>query len=358
MRFPYSKAALVLIIGIILVAAPVHAQNNPTPAPNSTCNQIQQRVVTTLAQFCSTIDKNTACYASNQVVGTPIVPTDNFFSQPGAKQLITDFKDISTSGVDPTSQNWGIAALNLGILSNSQDDVEVLLTGSARLEPVASTNETSAASNAFFFNTQDSSCSEAPSTVSIRVPDNVTIKLTVNGALMTIGSTVMLRTVAPGNVMRLMTIKGNVSLQSPGGAAPVSIPTGYVSDRCLGQPQSLGVDGQANDQSVYDSCGWTSAALASADDNAIATSVEKVFDGLAGVVCANGGQTYIHVVSRGENLFRIARRYSKTVQQVAADNGISNANAIFVGQQLTITCGIDLHLSTQAPAVSFPTTAP
>jgi lipoprotein-anchoring transpeptidase ErfK/SrfK len=44
----------------------------------------------------------------------------------------------------------------------------------------------------------------------------------------------------------------------------------------------------------------------------------------------------VHVVQRGENLFRIALRYGMTYQSLAAANGILNANRIFVGQRLTI----------------------
>ena len=44
----------------------------------------------------------------------------------------------------------------------------------------------------------------------------------------------------------------------------------------------------------------------------------------------------VHVVAPGENLFRIALRYGTTVQALAAANGITNYNLIFVGQQLRI----------------------
>jgi LysM repeat protein len=48
---------------------------------------------------------------------------------------------------------------------------------------------------------------------------------------------------------------------------------------------------------------------------------------------ASGG---VHVVQRGENLFRIALRYGTTVQTLAAANGIVNTNHIYVGQRLVI----------------------
>jgi len=44
-----------------------------------------------------------------------------------------------------------------------------------------------------------------------------------------------------------------------------------------------------------------------------------------------------HTVQRGENLFRIALRYSTTVQAIASANGIANPALIYVGQVLIIS---------------------
>ncbi len=49
--------------------------------------------------------------------------------------------------------------------------------------------------------------------------------------------------------------------------------------------------------------------------------------------------TVVHVVQRGENLFRIALRYGVTVNALAAANGLSNTSHIYVGQRLTIPTG-------------------
>jgi hypothetical protein len=49
--------------------------------------------------------------------------------------------------------------------------------------------------------------------------------------------------------------------------------------------------------------------------------------------------TTVHIVSRGENLFRIARRYDTSASAIAAANGITDPTRIFVGQRLLIPCG-------------------
>jgi LysM repeat protein len=51
------------------------------------------------------------------------------------------------------------------------------------------------------------------------------------------------------------------------------------------------------------------------------------------------GAPIVHVVQRGENLFRIALRYNTTVDAIAAANGIRNPQLIYVGQKLTIPQG-------------------
>jgi lipoprotein-anchoring transpeptidase ErfK/SrfK len=63
----------------------------------------------------------------------------------------------------------------------------------------------------------------------------------------------------------------------------------------------------------------------------------------------------VHVVQRGENLFRIALRYGVTYQALAAANGIANPNRVYVGQRLVIPG----HGSTvPAPAPSAPSAPP
>ena len=47
-------------------------------------------------------------------------------------------------------------------------------------------------------------------------------------------------------------------------------------------------------------------------------------------------QQRVHVVQRGENLYRIALRYGTTVQAIMRANGLSNPNFIWVGQRLVI----------------------
>ncbi len=64
-------------------------------------------------------------------------------------------------------------------------------------------------------------------------------------------------------------------------------------------------------------------------------------------VPASAQGSTIHTVQPGENLFRIALRYGVTVDALAAANGLSNVNHVYVGQRLVIPAG-----STSPPASS------
>ncbi|MGD9100238.1 MAG: LysM peptidoglycan-binding domain-containing protein [Anaerolineae bacterium] len=58
-----------------------------------------------------------------------------------------------------------------------------------------------------------------------------------------------------------------------------------------------------------------------------------------GATSLNRGQTQdqiVHTVQPGENLFRIALRYSTSVDAIVAANGLGSSHTIYVGQQLII----------------------
>jgi len=63
----------------------------------------------------------------------------------------------------------------------------------------------------------------------------------------------------------------------------------------------------------------------------------------------------VHVVQRGENLFRIALRYGTTVQALARANNLSNTSLIYVGQRLVIPAGGSASPAPATSGVSAPT---
>ena len=79
-----------------------------------------------------------------------------------------------------------------------------------------------------------------------------------------------------------------------------------------------------------DMCGSPSAWVTAAPCTTCGTS----YAGTTSTAWGTGGQ--VHIVQPGENLFRISLRYGVSMSAIAAANGITNYNLIFVGQRLII----------------------
>lgn len=93
------------------------------------------------------------------------------------------------------------------------------------------------------------------------------------------------------------------------------------------------------DQLIIPGCGTTgvvplptstAAAISAQDAGATGGST----GGTVGTGTVTGGQ--IHVVQQYESLFEISLRYGVSVNDIAARNGITNVNLIYMGQELVI----------------------
>lgn len=69
---------------------------------------------------------------------------------------------------------------------------------------------------------------------------------------------------------------------------------------------------------------------------------------------SNGGESFVYIVQRGDTLSAIARRYGTNYLTIAANNGISNPNLIFVGQKLTIYGTAPAPSPTEPPVTQEP----
>lgn len=99
-----------------------------------------------------------------------------------------------------------------------------------------------------------SDCVEAENSLIVQGPKNITIDLTVNGANLTIGSTVVLNAVDDELVVTV--IDGTVTIdEDQDGVVEQTVRTGQQSRVCLGSPQNLGIDGESNDREV--SCAFS-----------------------------------------------------------------------------------------------------
>ncbi len=205
---------------------------------------------------------------------------------------------------------------------------------------------------AFYFRNGpgQSACRQTPSLLSVRSPENITVDLTVNGANIRLGSLITLKTLDGGSLMQITVIEGRVVVE-PETPQETVVEEGFSTTRCLTPAENLGIDGQSNDQRVGRECEWTEpqpATLEQLEEGQIVQALQERLD-LAEIIPTSTpppvecpvGQTIIHTVTTGENLFRISLRYNTSMGAIMTANGLTDPQVIFIGQQLTIPCGVD-----------------
>lgn len=224
---------------------------------------------------------------------------------------------------------------------------------------------------AFYFRNgpAETTCQETPSVLAIQSPENITVDLTANGANIRLGSLVMLRVLPGGDEMQLTTLEGMAILDADTPDA-IHVPAGFSTTRCLTEADNLGSDDQSNDQEVGDECAWEEPNLAS-DDQLLQGEIvrgaiiqlnleggeilpEVTPTSPSGDECP-AGTNITHLVSAGENLFRIGLRYRTGMGAIMQANGLTNPQLIYTGQQLVIPCGVDTGLPSIPQPLVIPT---
>jgi LysM domain len=191
----------------------------------------------------------------------------------------------------------------------------------------------------FYFRTSfnDLECDEAPSILAIQSPEGIKVDLTANGAHIQLGSLIMLRVIPPGNAMQVITLEGEATLE-PGTPDEVHVPAGKTTQRCLSEPEELGISEDNNDQTIFDECKWLLPVLLDEEEQQLGQIVLQAFQSFVQTGGCTPGQSLTHIVSTGETLFSIGQRYGASVGAIATANNLTTPN-IFAGQQLSVTCG-------------------
>lgn len=285
-----------------------------------------------------------------------------------AAGTVLDVAEVSEDGLWLRANTpFGTGWLNRDAINQTSALSSVPVAGQPRLSPM----------QAFYLRTgfggSEVACGETPSLLAIKSPENITVDLTMNGADIRLGSLITLQILPPGNTIKLTTLEGQAVLE-PDSSAPVIVPAGFTTTRCLAEPNSLGIDGQGNDRDVGPDCAWTLPTPLAPEDLVSGEIVQAAFVQLGlpvtplvsttpllitpvAIDCPTGS-TITHTVSAGENLFRIGLRYRAGIGDIMAANGLSNSQFVFAGQQLIIPCGVDTGISSVPPVNPFPQNPP
>lgn len=219
------KTARGLILGVLLLAGTI------VVAQDSACPIFVREALDLVDQRCDGTDRNQACYGYANIEAEPQEDVAILqFESPGDIEDLALIKALQTSTM-AVPDEWGVALLR--VQANLPDslpgqNVTILLFGNVRIED-ARTPEDEAARpmQAFYFQTGvgESPCLEAPQDgILVQTPEGAgRIELTVNNAVIDLGSTAFLQAV-PRAQMRVAVLEGDGVITTD--EAIVDIPAG------------------------------------------------------------------------------------------------------------------------------------
>ena len=176
-------------------------------------------------------------------------------------------------------------------------------------------------------------CNEAPSLLAIQSPENLKVDLMANGVHINMGSLILVRVLAPGDVLQIMTIEGDVTLD-PGTPFETHLLPGFVTQRCLTADNMVGAD-----------CAWeppvpmTEAELAFSHTALL--GFEEFGDGSVRLIdtgACPAGATVEYTVQPGDSLSLIGVQYNTNANAIVFNNDLENT-IIVPGQKLNVICG-------------------
>jgi LysM repeat protein len=347
-------AGLLLVLGACNLFTSTESAVTPqvvfvTPtARNLSCEQIIDDALTQVGAACATLGRNQACY------GNPLLNVELQPAQTATFDLRGDIADlnvlqrITASPLDDMSDTWGVVLLQAQANLPGQNATFVLF-GDTALDDV------SPAMNAVTLSTGvgRSTCADAPpDALLLQSPDGVEVTVTINGATITLGSTLYITAVANGE-MRVATLEGTGVVAAQNVVRVVQ--AGAQVRLPLGGSNGLTVTGAPSALEAFDTTDIVRAPLtllpraitlpapaaglpaAPGRTPAGSTLQPTSTTGASSTACTprtDWSDTYN--VQAGDTLSRIARRYNISLSDLQTGNCITNPNLITVGQALRV----------------------
>ncbi|MEO0564522.1 MAG: hypothetical protein AAF125_20625, partial [Chloroflexota bacterium] len=253
MPFPSAFRAAIWSAWVALLTVGVIVLN----AQPAACPTLVEAALERFDGFCTTLDRNTACYGNNAISATFVegVPAGPF-SAPGDLAPLTTLARLDASPLDVERDLWGLAALKLqtvlpGTLPGQ--GIVFVMAGDAQVEADAS-EATTNAFESFYFTAGlgTGGCAQAPDTVYVQGPETTEVQIRANGVDINIGSTIALNGDERG--VRVATLAGEATITCADGEQ-IFIPAGFTTRNLNTVVLNEGLDGRENDVVVLD-CSW------------------------------------------------------------------------------------------------------
>ena len=362
-------SASMVLAGCNLASAPLPPTSTPTPPPvELTCDEIVADALQVVGPACSSTGRNEACYGNHLVNAQFTENVEASFADVGDLVALQGLQRISTSSLNENAGTWGVSLLkaqaNLPDTLPGQN-VTFLLYGGAALDNATARME------GVILNTglSGTSCETMPqAAVLMQSPAGTQVTMNINGADLTLGSTLHFTAQANGQ-LTISTISGTAVVQAFGTSQ--TVPPGAQTTLPLGSTDGLQVVGPPTDPQPFDlnmiqlaplfllpdpvqipapiSPGPTTTATLPITPTLPQLSLPLPTTAAPRACIPRTDWTFTYVVQSGDTLFSIAQRFGLTLTQLQAGNCITDANRITVGQVLRVPTQL------QPPATITPT---
>ncbi len=238
-------------------------------AQNLDCPELVKKALTAVANVCTNIGRNEACYGNDRLQAE-LVKQDTF-TKPADKVPVGDIRTIRTFGLDEKSGTWGIVVMN--VLANLPgtlpgQGVKFILYGDVSIKNVSGQGTPEVGPmQAFYFTTNPfkPGCKQAPAdSLVIQSPKGYRVTLNANGMDLDVGSSVVL-SAQRGKRMTMTTLQGKVYATYKG--KKQVIPQGFEASVGLGGDDGLTPDDAPDTAYLLNESEWD--ALNTATDGLV-----------------------------------------------------------------------------------------
>ncbi|MBZ0285905.1 MAG: LysM peptidoglycan-binding domain-containing protein [Anaerolineae bacterium] len=357
-RIGFICLFLLILSGCNLGSAPEATLEPPTPETIAlTCDEMVTEALAKAGTICESTGRNQACYGNNLVQAELESGTNATFNVAGDIADLFAIKSLTTSPLNLESRTWGVAILK--VQANLPDtlpgqNVTFLLYGDAALENITPQMQAVVLKTGL----TETTCSDAPkSALLLQSPAGTQATLTINGASITLGSTVYI-TSEQFKEIEIATIEGSAVVSAFNTTRIVQ--PGAKVGLLLGGSDGLEVAGPPSEPEPFDAQVIQNAPLPllerqiivpppiTESTNTTSTPVLPTRTAApANPTCTpRADWTFTYTVQRGDTLFSIAQRVGLTLNQLQEGNCITNPNLLQAGQILRIPIQL---VSTSAP---------
>ncbi len=132
-------AALMVIFAVLLGSSPFEQSHHTTYAQTNlqadACNSMVEEALKLVAIRCLDVGRNEACYG-NSAISATLKDDSLAFETPGDIIPVSAIDALITRPINPDSQEWGVAMLNIQAdLPDQDDSVQILVFGGAQVTP-------------------------------------------------------------------------------------------------------------------------------------------------------------------------------------------------------------------------------